>query len=198
MLVLSASVGQGHVGAARELARRLTARGIQVEVRDYLDALPWVARGVLRDLYQPTVQHAPALFETLFRRLEHDGALRRTADAVCRWAEPEVESWARGVDVVVTTYPLAGQTLGALRGQGRITVPAMTYLTDPAAHATWCHPAVDHHLTVTERHVPRRPPLRGGRPRHRAALRARPSPGPSVPGSTSATSWVSPARRRSR
>ncbi len=25
----------------------------------------------------------------------------------------------------------------------------MTYLTDPAAHATWCHPAVDHHLTVT-------------------------------------------------
>ena len=149
VLVLSATVGQGHEGAARELARRLTARGVQVEVRDYLDALPRFARGVLRDLYQPTVQHAPALFDSLFHGLERDGALRRTAEAVCRWAEAEVECWARDADVVVTTYPLAGQTLGALREQGRITVPTMTYLTDPAAHATWCHPAVDHHLTVT-------------------------------------------------
>ena len=149
VLVLSATVGQGHEGAARELARRLTARGLQVEVRDYLDALPPLARAVLRDLYQPTVQYAPALFDSLFHGLEHDGVLRRTAAAVCRWAEPEVERWARDADVVVTTYPLAGQTLGALREQGRIPVPALTYLTDPAAHATWCHPAVDHHLTVT-------------------------------------------------
>jgi processive 1,2-diacylglycerol beta-glucosyltransferase len=149
VLVLSATVGQGHEGAARELGRRLSARGVEVEVRDYLDALPRVARGVLRDLYQPTVQYAPALFDSLFHGLEHDGALRRTAEAVCRRAEAEVERWARDADVVVTTYPLAGQTLGALREQGRITVPTMTYLTDPAAHATWCHPAVDHHLTVT-------------------------------------------------
>jgi monogalactosyldiacylglycerol (MGDG) synthase/glycosyl transferase family 1 len=149
VLVLSATVGQGHEGAARELERRLTARGVQVEVRDYLDALPRIARGVLRDLYQPTVQYAPALFDSLFHGLEHDGALRRTAEAVCRWAEAGVERWARDADVVVTTYPLAGQTLGALREQGRITAPTMTYLTDPAAHATWCHPAVDHHLTVT-------------------------------------------------
>jgi hypothetical protein len=150
VLVLSATVGQGHEGAARELERRLTARGVQVEVRDYLDALPRIARGVLRDLYQPTVQYAPALFESLFHGLEHDGALRRTAEAVCRWAEAGVERWARDADVVVTTYPLAGQTLGALREQGRITAPTMTYLTDPAAHATWCHPGVDHHLTVTD------------------------------------------------
>ncbi|NMO92751.1 glycosyltransferase [Actinomycetospora sp. TBRC 11914] len=149
VLVVSATVGQGHEGAARELAGRLRARGVDVTVRDHLDALPGVARRILRDLYQPTVQYAPALFDTLFHGLEHDGPLRRTVDAVCRWAEPEVERWAAEADVVVTTYPLAGQTLGALREQGRITVPTMTYLTDPAAHATWCHPAVDHHLTVT-------------------------------------------------
>jgi processive 1,2-diacylglycerol beta-glucosyltransferase len=149
VLVVSATVGQGHEGAARELARRLRTRGVHVEVRDYLAALPRVARGVLRDLYRPTVQYAPMVFDSLFHGLEHDGPLRRTTDAVCRWAEAEVERWSRGADVVVTTYPLAGQTLGALREQGRIAAPTMTYLTDPAAHATWCHPAVDHHLTVT-------------------------------------------------
>ncbi len=108
VLVVSATVGQGHEGAARELAGRLRGRGVEVTVLDYLDALPGFARRVLRDLYAPTVQYAPALFETLFRGLEHDGPLRRTADAVCRWAEPELERWAADADVVVTTYPLAG------------------------------------------------------------------------------------------
>ncbi|MCD2195788.1 glycosyltransferase [Actinomycetospora endophytica] len=150
VVIISATVGQGHEGAARELARRLAGRGVQVEVHDYLDALPAPARRVLRDLYQPTVQYAPVLFDTLFDGLEHDGVLRRAAGLVCRWAEPGLERWARDADVVVTTYPLAGQTLGALREQGRVAAPVVTYLTDPAAHATWCHPAVDHHLTVTE------------------------------------------------
>ncbi|WP_157647760.1 MGDG synthase family glycosyltransferase [Actinomycetospora chiangmaiensis] len=149
VVILSATVGQGHEGAARELARRLRARGQQVEVHDYLDALPAYARHVLKDLYAPTVQYAPVAFDLLFHGLEHHGPLRRVTDWVCRQAEATVERWSRDADVVVTTYPLAGQTLGALRERGRLTVPAVTYLTDPAAHATWCHPAVDHHLTVT-------------------------------------------------
>lgn len=41
---------------------------------------------------------------------------------------------ARGADAVVATYPLAGQTLGALRARGHLDVPALVFLTDPAAH----------------------------------------------------------------
>jgi processive 1,2-diacylglycerol beta-glucosyltransferase len=149
VVILSATVGQGHEGAARELARRLRERGQQVEVHDYLDALPAYARHVLKDLYAPTVQYAPAAFDLLFHGLEHHGPLRRITDWLCARAEAAVERWSEHADVVVTTYPLGGQTLGALRAQGRLAVPAVTYLTDPAAHATWCHPAVDHHLTVT-------------------------------------------------
>ncbi|MDT7746226.1 MAG: hypothetical protein QOE59_5304 [Actinomycetota bacterium] len=149
VVIVSATVGQGHERAARELAHRLTRRGIEVEVHDYLDALPAYARRVLRDLYAPTVQYAPALFDRIFDDLEHDGLLRRITGWVCGLALAGVEEWTRGADVVVTTYPLAGQTLGALRDQGRLAAPAVTYLTDPAAHSIWCHPAVDHHLTVT-------------------------------------------------
>jgi processive 1,2-diacylglycerol beta-glucosyltransferase len=149
VLVLSATVGQGHEGAARELGRRLTARGLDVEVFDYLDALPAPLRRVLKDLYRPTVQYAPRLFDSLFRRLEHRGGLRATARWVCRRAEPEIERRARGADLVLSTYPLAGQTVGELRAQRRLAGTAITYLTDPAAHALWCHPGVDRHLTAT-------------------------------------------------
>ena len=149
VLVLSASVGAGHDGASRELARRLTARGARVEVRDYLDALPSRSRWMVKDLYAPVVQYAPSLFEGIFQGLEGDGPVRRASDAVCRQAEDGVAAWAEGADLVVSTYPLAGQTVGELRRQGRLDVPTITYLTDPAAHATWVHPEVDHHLTVT-------------------------------------------------
>lgn len=149
VVILSATVGQGHEGAARELARRLRARGVVAEVHDYLDALPRAGRWVLRDLYGPTVQHAPRVFEWLFGALEQRGWVQRLTAWVCRTARRTVLGWSRGADVVVSTYPLAAQTVGALRQAGALDAPAITFLTDPAAHRQWCHPGVDRHLTVT-------------------------------------------------
>lgn len=149
VLILSATVGQGHEGAARELCRRLQGRGVEAEVRDFLDALPAVARRVLHDGYQPTVQHAPRFFDWLFDSLEHRRWLLRVADGLCRSAVPAVQRWSDGADVVVSTYPLASQTLGQMRRNRTLDAPAVTFLTDPAAHRLWCHPDVDEHLTVT-------------------------------------------------
>lgn len=151
VLVLSAAIGQGHDGAARELVRRLDRRGVAARVVDWTDLLPAWGRRLLRDLYAPTVHHTPALFDRIFSDLEHP---RRPAGLVThrliRLAERPVLAVARDADAVVATYPLAGQTLGALRAEGRLGVPALTYLTDPAAHRLWCHPGLDEHLTVTE------------------------------------------------
>lgn len=147
--VVGASVGQGYDGAARELARRLAASGVGVTVHDYLDALPAAARLALRDLYAPTVLYLPAVFDGLFRRLERPGPLRRLARFTSALARPEMARWAASADVVVSTYPLAGQTLGDLRRDGLVSGTSITYLTDPAAHVLWCHPDVDPHLTVT-------------------------------------------------
>ena len=148
VLVLSATVGQGHEGAARELARRLELRGVATEVRDYLDALPAAGRWVVRDCYGPTVAHAPRFFDWLFHSLERRRWVQGIGEWLCRSAEPTVRRWARGADVVVSTYPLASQTLGALRERGEVGTAA-TFLTDPAAHRLWCHRGVDRHLTVT-------------------------------------------------
>jgi UDP-N-acetylglucosamine:LPS N-acetylglucosamine transferase len=52
-------------------------------------------------------------------------------------------------DAVVSTYPLASQCLGDLRERALCTAPVVTYLTDPAAHVSWVHRAVDRHITVT-------------------------------------------------
>ena len=152
VLVVSGSVGAGHDGAARELAARLTATGASVAVRDFLSAVPRPVARLLREGYTSSVMHIPAAFEFLFHRLERQGLLWRVEQGVCAAAQAPVTGWVsqQRPDLVVSTYPLASQTLGALRADGRLAVPVMTYLTDPAAHASWLHPGVDTHLTVTE------------------------------------------------
>lgn len=150
VLVISGSVGAGHDGAATELARRLEARRVQVERRDFLDALPQICPRILRDGYAISVCYVPAFFEWLFRGIEDNRLVRWLVLRFCRLACRRVARWLdEGYDAVVTTYPLAVQTLGVLKTRGLVDVPVVSYLTDPAPHRLWAHPALDAHLTVT-------------------------------------------------
>ena len=151
VLVVSGSVGAGHDGAARELAARLAEAGAKVSVRDFLSAVPSPVARLLREGYTGTVGYLPFAFEFLFRRLERRGLVWRVEQAVCARAEETIAGWVADdpADVVVSTYPPASQSIGNMRADGRLPVPVLTYLTDPAVHVSWVHPAVDRHLTVT-------------------------------------------------
>lgn len=152
VLVVSGSVGAGHDGAARELAERLRVRGVEVDIRDFLDAVPWWAASVLRDGYSTSVDKVPFVFELLFQRTERRGPVHQGMRAITRLGNRTVTRWFRehDYDLVVSTYPMSTQCIGGLRERGLLDVPVVTYLTDPAAHRSWVHPAVDHHVTVTQ------------------------------------------------
>lgn len=150
VLVISGSVGAGHDGAADELVSRLAKLGVAADRRDYLDALPRAFRYILRDGYRLSVGYVPPFFDWLFANLERTGWVRWVALWLCRIAQRDVLRWAADKDVVVSTYMLSSQTLGQLKEAGRINATLVTFLTDPAVHRTWIHPAVDHHVTVTE------------------------------------------------
>ena len=150
VLVISGSVGAGHDGAADELVSRLAKLGVAADRRDFLDALPRACRYMLRDGYRLSVGYWPAFFDWLFASLERTGWVRGVALWLCKIAQRDVLRWVGDHDVVVSTYMLSSQTLGQLKEAGRINATLVTFLTDPAVHRTWVHPAVDHHVTVTE------------------------------------------------
>jgi UDP-N-acetylglucosamine:LPS N-acetylglucosamine transferase len=150
VLVISGSVGAGHDGAADELISRLVKLDVAADRRDYLDALPRIFRYVLRDGYRLSVGYVPAFFDWMFAHLEHAGLVQRVALGLCRMAQRHVLRWVGDHDVVVSTYMLASQTLGQLKEAGLVDATLVTFLTDPAVHRLWVHPAVDHHVTVTE------------------------------------------------
>jgi processive 1,2-diacylglycerol beta-glucosyltransferase len=150
VLVISASVGAGHDGAARELVERLGEHGVLTETRDYLDALPGWLRYTVREGYTRTVTHTPWFYDWLYAAMERPGPVQRIGLVICWLAQRSVLRWCERsrADAVVSTYPLASQTLGQLVRRGRLGVPTATFLTDPSVHALWVHPCVHRHLTT--------------------------------------------------
>ncbi len=148
VLIVSASVGAGHDGAAHELAHRLRERGAVVEVCDFLDALPRWLRFTVREGYTRTVNHTPWFYDWLYTAMEKPGLVQRIGLFVCWLAQSQVLRWCRTTNAVVSTYPLASQTVAQLVRKGRVAVPTTTYLTDPSVHSLWISKDIGRHLTT--------------------------------------------------
>jgi UDP-N-acetylglucosamine:LPS N-acetylglucosamine transferase len=146
IVIVSASLGAGHDGAARALAHRLRAAGHEVSGHDFLDLLPGRLGAVLRAAYRRQLAVAPNSWEWLLTRLER----RRCAALViglAMIAGPGLRRIAVGADAVVCTYPLAGQVAAWLRRR-RLAAPVCVYPTDPAVHPLWIARGADLYLAA--------------------------------------------------
>ncbi len=148
---MSASMGAGHDGAARELSRRLESEGHNTRVVDLLDAPPLRIGPVFRIGYEAQLRFAPWAYQLTYRlwyRLPFlIGPVTRFVNAI---AGRRLLKWIRefNADVVVSTYPLASLALGRRRQKGKLAIPVVTYITDFAVHPLLVHKFVDLHLCV--------------------------------------------------
>jgi processive 1,2-diacylglycerol beta-glucosyltransferase len=153
LLVVSASMGAGHDGAAREIAGRVKALGHRAVVEDLLCAAPLRIGQALRAGYEFQLRYAPSTYEATYRLWFHAAWLCPwvtrlvtflTARTLRRWVEEH------GADVVVSTYPLATLALGSMRAAGRLGVPVVNFVTDFGVHPLWVHTGTDATLTVED------------------------------------------------
>lgn len=153
VLIVSASMGAGHDGAARELAAKLRATGHRATVRDLLEAAPARIGAGLRLAYRLELRHAPQAYDAVYRMWYHVAWLRPAVSRlVCALAGRRLLAWVETErpDVVISTYPLATLALGELRRSGRLEVPTINFITDFGVHPLWVHPGMDLNLTVHE------------------------------------------------
>jgi UDP-N-acetylglucosamine:LPS N-acetylglucosamine transferase len=150
ILIVSASMGAGHDGAAKELRRRLEAAGHRVEVVDFLDAVAFHIGPVLRWFYQVQLRMAPWSYELSYKMAP---LLRAPAVMLDTWlTRRKLKRVIKEFrpDAVVSVYPLASLVLGRMRRKKQLRVPVLTYLTDFAVHSLWVHRGIDRHLAVSE------------------------------------------------
>jgi processive 1,2-diacylglycerol beta-glucosyltransferase len=144
-------MGAGHDGAARELRSRLEADGHEVTVLDFLPCMPWRTGYFIRWFYGMQLAHAPGTYQWHYDHMQSNRFVMALSYWYATWAKRRMARRIRRVRpaVVVSTYPLASQTLGALKAHGRLRVPTVTFMTDFSVHPTWINRHIDLHLTVS-------------------------------------------------
>jgi UDP-N-acetylglucosamine:LPS N-acetylglucosamine transferase len=145
LLILTASMGAGHDQVARELAGRLSDR-LPVRVIDLLELLPLRIGIALRTGYAGMIRDLPWLYEAIFQAffIPRDHWQPSTSPLVLLAARRVSRAVARiRPCAVVSTFHLAGQAVGTLRQQRRLSVPSIVVVTEPAAHVLWGHPGTD-------------------------------------------------------
>ncbi|MFI5612117.1 glycosyltransferase [Amycolatopsis sp. NPDC051903] len=133
VVIVSARIGAGHDGAAKELARRLGERGSTTEVVDFLDLLPGSLGRLLCGVYHRQLQVAPRSWDWLLGALGSP-APAAVAHRFAGLAAPKLADAVAGARLVVSTYPLATLAAARLKARGRLEAELVAYLTDPSVH----------------------------------------------------------------
>jgi UDP-N-acetylglucosamine:LPS N-acetylglucosamine transferase len=153
VLVLTASVGEGHDLPARTLTDQILAEepGAEVIVEDGL--------AVMGRIFQLTSEQVPGvifhraqwLWDLCFWLVAGFGPSRRAFRRLAiRVGGPRLLRLVDRVqpDVVVSVYPITTEVLAALRSRGRLKVPLAAGITDLAMMRWWAAPGVDLHLVT--------------------------------------------------
>ncbi|HEY0416675.1 MAG TPA: glycosyltransferase [Gaiellaceae bacterium] len=168
VLILTASVGEGHDLPARTLAEQIRAEapGAEVVIEDGLRAMGRAfvlvnerAPGVVFHRFRWLWDAAFLLFVAL-------APTRRLTQAVVRTVGARgLLRLVRGVDpdVVVSVYPMTTEVLGGLRRSGRLAVPVVAAITDLAMMHYWAAPGVDLHLVTHPESIDEVRRVAGGR-----------------------------------
>jgi len=151
ILVVSASIGEGHDLPARFLLGDVLARRPDA-VASIEDGLRAAGALVERIILGGSAFYSPlgnVLYDAEYALITHVAPVRRGFSRLCEALA------ARGLlrlvdahrpDVVVSTYPGTTEVYGRLRLQGRLDVPLVSAITDLAGLRYWSHPGVDLHL----------------------------------------------------
>lgn len=158
ILVLSASVGAGHMRAAEavELALRKLAPHAHVRNLDVLTLTNAPFRKLYGEAYLDLVNKAPHVLGFFYDLLDKPRApssrrdrlrlvveklnLRRFTDLILE------EQW----DVVVNTHFLPAEIIASLRRDEKASVPQITVTTDFETHRLWVNEPCERYTTATD------------------------------------------------
>ncbi len=159
ILILTASVGEGHDLPARTLAAQLRGEqpGVDVLIEDCLPAMGRLVAAVSAGAPSVVFYRFQWLWDLgfwLFARCRPTRTL--TQLAMTRLARPGILRLIETVDpaVIVSVYPNATEVLGRLRSAGAIQVPVVAAITDLAGMHYWASAGADLHLITHPESIP--------------------------------------------
>jgi len=160
ILVLSASVGAGHLRAAQaiELALRLRAPDAIVQNVDVLEVTNRAFRRVYGKAYLDLVNKAPYVLGYFYDYLDRPSkpGKKRRSDRLRRaWQWLNLRKFAKFLraepwDLAINTHFLPAEIIACLRRSGKLELPQVTVTTDFETHRLWANLPCERFFTATE------------------------------------------------
>lgn len=153
VLILTASVGEGHDRPAQTLTAQLEAEypAAEVVVEDALAHMGRAVATVGHDAPRVVFFRWQWVWDFGFWLFVGNPVTRAlTQRAITRIAAPGVLRLIERArpDVIVSVYPVVTDVLGRLRRTGRLDTPVVAVITDLAALHYWATPGADLHLVT--------------------------------------------------
>lgn len=158
LLILSASVGAGHLRAAQalELALKALEPNAFVKNLDVLELTNKTFRRLYGQAYLDLVDRAPHVLGYLYDLLDRPRSQSQRSDRLRVLVERlnlrnvltllQNEPW----DIIINTHFLSAEIIASLRLDEKINTPHMTVTTDYETHRLWVTKPCDHYCTATE------------------------------------------------
>jgi len=159
ILVLSASVGAGHLRAAQamELALRRVTPDATVANVDVLDLTNAGFRRVYGKAYLDLVNKAPHLLGYFYDMLDRPSRSGRNRSDKLRlaWEKLNLQRFTRFLleepwDLVINTHFLPAEIIASLRKKKKLGLPQVTVTTDFETHRLWVNEPCDRYFTATQ------------------------------------------------
>ncbi len=153
VLIMTASVGEGHDAPARTLADQLRGEcpGVEIFVEDGLAVMGRVIRGLSLSAPRVVFFRGEWLWDLGYDAFASLTPTRRLSQAALgRFGAPGLRGLVEAVrpDIVVSLFPQTTEVLGRLRAAGRLDVPVVAAITDISALWYWATPGADVHLVT--------------------------------------------------
>ena len=158
ILVLSASVGAGHLRAAQavELALREVVPEATVRNVDVLELTNAPFRRLYGKFYLDLVNKAPHVLGYFYDLMDQPSRSGKNRTDRLRLAVEKLnlrkfiqlvkdEPW----DLVINTHFLPAEIIASLRRKGELSLPQVTATTDFETHRLWVNQPCDHYFTAT-------------------------------------------------
>ena len=157
ILILSASVGAGHLRAAQavEMAARQVAPDALVKNVDVLSLTNATFRKLYGSAYLDLVNRAPHVLGYLYDMLDRPRGPKSKRDKLRLVVEkinlgPFIDMIAEGHwDVVINTHFLPAEIIASLLRDKKVSLPQITVTTDFETHRLWVNPPCDAYTTAT-------------------------------------------------
>lgn len=154
VLIVSASIGTGHMQAARAIEEYWTQvePDAQITHVDFLDTDTLSIDNILKGTYIKMIDVFPMLYELVYRvsKGERKGSLLQTALSWLLKSRMMKLIQKMQPNVVIFTHPFPCGAAAILKRQGHIDVPLVAILTDFSSHQFWMYPQVDAYFVATD------------------------------------------------